>query len=40
VGEDAHAYVVHFGMLLGALGGRVVRGMREREQEQAIAKPA
>jgi hypothetical protein len=28
------------GMLLGALGGRVVRGMREREQEQAVAKPA
>jgi hypothetical protein len=28
------------GMLLGALGGRVVRGMREREQEQAVAKAA
>jgi hypothetical protein len=28
------------GMLLGALGGRVVRGMREREQQQAVAKPA
>jgi len=29
-----------FGMLLGALGGRVARGMREREQEQAVAKAA
>jgi hypothetical protein len=28
------------GMLLGALGGRVVRGMREREQEQAVVKAA
>ncbi len=28
------------GMLLGALGGRVARGMREREQAQAVAKPA
>jgi apolipoprotein N-acyltransferase len=28
------------GMLLGALGGRVARGMREREQEQAVVKAA
>jgi len=28
------------GMLLGALGGRVVRGMREREQEQAVEEQA
>jgi len=26
------------GMLLGALGGRVARGLREREQEQVVAK--
>lgn len=26
------------GMLLGAVGGRVARGMREREQKQAVAK--
>jgi apolipoprotein N-acyltransferase len=26
------------GMLLGAVGGRVARGMREREQKQALAK--
>jgi hypothetical protein len=28
------------GMLLGAVGGRVARGMREREQKQALAKAA
>jgi ABC-type branched-subunit amino acid transport system permease subunit len=28
------------GMLLGAVGGRVARAMREREREQAVAKAA
>jgi ABC-type branched-subunit amino acid transport system permease subunit len=28
------------GMLLGAVGGRVARAMREREREQALAKAA
>jgi hypothetical protein len=28
------------GMLLGALGGRLARGMREREQQRSVAKAA